>query len=153
MSHFLYFHSYRKILRPKEVLKLYQASLCTALTKWEWWRPEGRFYQRCRSIAIIDYLSSKFKLRSNIFNSYNLRDSEKSLLFPCHEPITIIEIASSTVELFCGTLFALWCKTSKISSLAFNLETCTSSRASSVPIFPNYFAILLNFPYISLFSL
>ena len=27
MSHFIYFHSYRKILRPKEVLKLYQASL------------------------------------------------------------------------------------------------------------------------------
>ena len=27
MSHFIYFHSYRNILRPKEVLKLYQASL------------------------------------------------------------------------------------------------------------------------------
>ena len=35
-----------------------------------------------------DYMSSKFILRSDIFNSYNLRDSENKLLFPYHEPIT-----------------------------------------------------------------
>ena len=39
-------------------------------------------YQCCKSIAIIDYLSSKFILCSDIFNSYNPRDSENKLAVP-----------------------------------------------------------------------
>ena len=40
---------------------------------------QGGSYQCCRSIAIIDYLSSKFILCRDIFNSYNPRDSENKL--------------------------------------------------------------------------
>ena len=43
---------------------------------------QGVSYQCCRSIAIIDYLSSKFILCSDIFNSYNSRDSENKLAVP-----------------------------------------------------------------------
>ena len=53
-----------------------------------------------------DYMSSKFILRSDLFNSYNLRDSENKLAVPLHEPITI-EIASATAALFCGTICPL----------------------------------------------
>ena len=53
-----------------------------------------------------DYMSSKFILRSYLFNFYNLRDSETSLLFPCHEPISI-EIASAKAGLFCGKICLL----------------------------------------------
>ena len=72
------------------------------------WRP-GRVLSVFRSIAIImiNYLSSKFILCSDIFNSYNPRDSEnKLMLCPCHEPITI-EIASATAGLFYGTVYPL----------------------------------------------
>ena len=53
-----------------------------------------------------NYMSSKFIVRSYLFNSYNLRDSENKLAVPLHEPITI-EIASATAGLFCGTICPL----------------------------------------------
>ena len=53
-----------------------------------------------------DYMSSKFILLNDLFNSYNLRDSENKLAVPLHEPITI-EIASATAGLFCGTICPL----------------------------------------------
>ena len=55
-----------------------------------------------------DYMSSKYILRSNLFNSYNLRDSENKLAVPL--PLTnniTIEIASGTAGLFCGTVCPL----------------------------------------------
>ena len=62
----------------------------------------------CKSLICLapGYLSSKIYIRAGIyFMSYNLRNSERSLLFPCHEPNTI-EIASATAGLFCGTFLA-----------------------------------------------
>ena len=53
-----------------------------------------------------DYMSSKFILRSDLFNSYNLRDSENKLAVPLPRTITI-EIAFATEGLFCGTICPL----------------------------------------------
>ena len=53
-----------------------------------------------------DYMSSKFILRSDLFNSYNLRDSENKLAVPLPRTITI-EIAFATAGLFCGTICPL----------------------------------------------
>ena len=53
-----------------------------------------------------DCMSSKITLRNDLFNSYNIRDSENKLAVPLHEPITI-DIASATAGLFCGTICPL----------------------------------------------
>ena len=53
-----------------------------------------------------DYMSSKFILRSDLFNSYNLRDSENKLAVPLPRTITI-EIAFATAGLFYGTICPL----------------------------------------------
>ena len=45
-----------------------------------------------------DYLSSKFILHSDIFNSYKLRDSENKLAVPLLWTNNTIEIASATVR-------------------------------------------------------
>ena len=127
MSHFIYFHSYRKVLRPKEVLKLYQARLFQCVqTDFNWgeWSSRngncgdhGRSYQCCRSIAIIDYLSSKFILCSDIFNSYNPRDCENKLAVP-------LPWTSYYRNTFCHNGAVLWNslpsnRTSKIPRLSF----------------------------------
>ena len=44
---------------------------------------------------VPDYMSSKFVLRSDLFNSYNLRDSENKLAVPL------------PAALFCGTICPL----------------------------------------------
>ena len=44
-----------------------------------------------------NYLSSKFSLHNNIFNSYKLRDSENKLAVPLPQTSNAIEIASATV--------------------------------------------------------
>ena len=49
----------------------------------------GMVYKSLNYLA-PDYLSSKFILHSDIFNSYKLRDSENKLAVPfCHEPIIL----------------------------------------------------------------
>ena len=44
-----------------------------------------------------DYLSSKFILHSDIFNSYKLRDSENKLAVPLPRTKNTIEVAFATV--------------------------------------------------------
>ena len=85
MSHFIYFHSYRKILCPKEVLKLYQAS-------------SFRVY-RLTLIGVND------RRNGNGSDQGEPKDSENKLAV-CHGPSTI-EIASATAGLFCGTVYPL----------------------------------------------
>ena len=51
-----------------------------------------------------DNMSSKFILRSDLFNSYNLKDSENKLAVPLPRTNYYIEIASATAGLFCGTI-------------------------------------------------
>ena len=54
-----------------------------------------------------NYMSSKFILRSDIFNSYNLRDSENKFAIPSPRTNYYIETASATAGLFCETICPL----------------------------------------------
>lgn len=53
----------------------------------------------CKSLNYLatNYLSSKFILHSDIFNSYKLRDSENNFAVPLPKTNNTIEIASATV--------------------------------------------------------
>ena len=57
----------------------------------------GMVYKSLNYVA-PDYLSSKFILHSDIFNSYKLRDSENKLAVPLPWTNNTIEIASATVR-------------------------------------------------------
>ena len=57
----------------------------------------GMVYKSLNYLA-PDYLSSKFILHSDIFNSYKLRDSENKLAVPLLWTNNTIEIASATVR-------------------------------------------------------
>ena len=57
----------------------------------------GMVYKSLNYVA-PDYLSSKFILHSDIFNSYKLRDSENKLAVPLLWTNNTIEIASATVR-------------------------------------------------------
>ena len=60
----------------------------------------------CVNCFVPDYMSSKFILRSDLFSSYNLKDSENKLAVSLPRTINI-EIASATAGLFCGTICPL----------------------------------------------
>ena len=60
-----------------------------------------------------------------------------SLLFPCHEPVTI-EIASATAGLFCGTVYPLMYSADKQSPQTSFRKLLTSSKVMKVEMIPAF---------------
>ena len=98
----------------------YDADATILLNDLGWQNPETQrkiqkavmVYKSLNCLA-PDYMSSKFILRSDLFNSYNLRDSENKLAVPL--PRTSYYRNSFWLQR-CRSVehFAHWCKTSKI---------------------------------------
>ena len=98
------------------------------------------------SYCAHDYLSSKFILHSDIFNSYKLRDSENKLAVPLPKTNNTIEIASATVGAVLWNNLPSNAREAK--SLTSFWKLLTSSSSTALKENRPYFNRLIHFIYL-----
>ena len=102
----------------------------------------------CKSLNYLatNYLSSKFILHSDIFNSYKLRDSENKLAVPLPKTNNTIEIASATVGAVLWNNLPSNAREAKCLTSFWKL--LTSSSSTSLKENRPYFNRLIHFIYL-----
>ena len=102
----------------------------------------------CKSLNYLatNYLSSKFILHSDIFNSYKLRDSENKLAVPLPKTNNTIEIASATVGAVLWNNLPSNAREAK--SLTSFWKLLTSSSSTALKENRPYFNRLIHFIYL-----
>ena len=102
----------------------------------------------CKSLNYLatNYLSSKFILHSDIFNSYKLRDSENKVAVPLPKTNNTIEIASATVGAVLWNNLPSNAREAK--SLTSFWKLLTSSSSTALKENRPYFNRLIHFIYL-----